>query len=228
MANKKQPEEIEQDIVGFNNYYGIDLEVFAKHAAERAVIESALSGFFKRLGYEQVPLYELDERLRELAVQYNELLLRLERQIVATCETNKVPPEEQGQLMAAVMGLIENQSKSLDIIKQFGGSTMGDTYNIHGGQVGAIGKSAAATGNTFQQIVSDLSRLHDEMQNKAATPEQQAATQDIAKAKQAAEQGDKPTMQQHLKNAGQWAVDCAQKVGTDVLAEYLKKLTLGM
>lgn len=104
---------------------------------------------------------------------------------------------------------------------------MGDTYNIQGGQIGAVGKKAIATGNTFQQIVSDLSRLHDEMQNKAATPEQQAATEDIAKAEQAALQGDEPTMQQHLKNAGQWAVDCAQKVGTDVLTEYLKKLTLG-
>jgi hypothetical protein len=130
--------------------------------------------------------------------------------------------------MAAFMGLVENQSKSLDIIKQLGGSKMGDTYNISGGQVGAVGKSAIATGNTFQQIINDLSRLHQEMQRSATTPEEQAATQNVAKAEQAARQEDEPTMQQHLKNAGQWAWDCAQKIGTDVVTEYLKKITTGM
>ncbi|CAK8725059.1 hypothetical protein KKHLCK_15750 [Candidatus Electrothrix laxa] len=149
-------------------------------------------------------------------------------QVNEVYEANRVPPKEQGQLMSAVMGLIENQSKSLDIIKQLGGDAMGDTYNIQGGQVGAVGKKAIATGNIFQQITPELSHLHQEMQNNAATPEQQAATQDVAKAKQAAQQGDEPTMQQHLKNGGQWALDCAQKVGTDVLIEYLKKLTTGM
>ncbi len=105
---------------------------------------------------------------------------------------------------------------------------MGNNIYNNYGQVAAMGEHASATGNTFQQIVSDLSQLHEEMRKKAATPEQQAATQDVAKAEQAAQQGDEPTMQQHLKNAGQWAVECAQKFGTDVLTEYLKKLTLGM
>jgi hypothetical protein len=35
-------------------------------------------------------------------------------------------------------------------------------------------------------------------------------------------------MQRHLKKAGKFALDCAQKIGTDVLTEYLKKITLGM
>ncbi|MCI5180738.1 MAG: hypothetical protein D3911_15760 [Candidatus Electrothrix sp. AW3_4] len=149
-------------------------------------------------------------------------------QVSAVYEANRVQPENQDQLIAAFMGLIENQSKSLDIIKQLGESNMGDTYNISGGQVGAIGKSAISTGNTFQQIINDLSRLHDEMQRTASTPEQQAAAQDVAKAEQAARQKDEPTMRQHLKSAGQWALDCAQQIGTDVVTEYLKKMTTGM
>ncbi|XCN74482.1 MAG: pentapeptide repeat-containing protein [Candidatus Electrothrix aestuarii] len=149
-------------------------------------------------------------------------------QVSAVYEANKVQPENQDQLMAAFMGLIENQNKSLDIIKQLGGSKMGDTYNISGGQVGAVGKSAISTGNTFQQIVNDLSRLHQEMRRSSTTPEQQAAAQDVAKAEQAARQEDELTMKQHLKNAGQWALDCAQKIGTDVVTEYLKKITTGM
>ena len=105
---------------------------------------------------------------------------------------------------------------------------MGDIYNISGGQVGAVGKSAISTGNTFQQIINDLSRLHEEMQRTATSPEQQAAAEDVAKAEQAARQEDEPTMRRYLKNAGQWALDCAQKVGTDVLTEYLKKITTGV
>ncbi|MCI5160723.1 MAG: pentapeptide repeat-containing protein [Candidatus Electrothrix sp. AX5] len=148
-------------------------------------------------------------------------------QVSAVYEANRVQPENQDQLMAAFMGLIENQSKSLDIIKQLGGSNMGDIYNISGGQVGAVGKSAISTGNTFQQIVNDLSRLHQEMERSASTPDQQAAAQDVAKAEQAARQKDEPTMRQHLKSAGQWALDCAQKIGTEVATEYLKKITTG-
>lgn len=158
-----------------------------------------------------------------------------QKQVNDVYEANRVPPEEQGQLMGIISQLLEqnqmlagNQNKSLDIIKQLGGGTVGDTYNISGGQVGVIGKSSTATGNIFQQVVNDFSKLHEEMQSKAATPKQQEAAQNVAKAEQAAQQGDEPTAQQHLKNAGQWAVDCAQKVGTDVLTEYLKKLTLGM
>ncbi|CAK8717096.1 hypothetical protein GMJAKD_06305 [Candidatus Electrothrix aarhusensis] len=142
-------------------------------------------------------------------------------------EKNRIALERQEPYMEVISRLLDQNDKSLDIIKQLGGDAMGDTYNIQGGQVGAVGKKAIATGNIFQQITPELSRLHQEMQNKAATPEQQAATEDIVKAEQAAQQGDESTMQQHLKNAGQWAVDCAQKVGTDVLTEYLKKLTLG-
>ncbi len=34
-------------------------------------------------------------------------------------------------------------------------------------------------------------------------------------------------MRQHLKNAGKFALDCAKEIGTDVLTEYLKKITVG-
>ena len=104
---------------------------------------------------------------------------------------------------------------------------MGDTYNNYG-QVAAMGKKASASGNTFQQITADLSRLHEAMRNTAASPEQKAAAEDVAKAEQAARQQDEPTMRRHLKHAGKFALDCAKEIGTDVLTEYLKKITLGM
>ncbi len=106
---------------------------------------------------------------------------------------------------------------------------MRDKYSItvsNGGQVGGIGDHATVSGNTFQQITADLSRLHEEMQRSAKTPEQRAAAEDVAKATQAAREQNEPAMLQHLKNAGKFAFDCAKTVGTDVAAEYLKKVTL--
>ncbi len=153
---------------------------------------------------------------------------KAKQQIAVGYEESRIAPEQQAQLMAAVLGLIENQNKLIDKIPSSRGLAMGDTYNIHGGQIAAIGTNASATGNTFQQITADLSRLHEEMQRSAKTPEQRAAAEDVAKAAQAAREQNQPAMLQHLKNAGRFALDCAQKIGAEALAEYLKKMTLGL
>ena len=160
---------------------------------------------------------------------------KAKQQIAVGYEESRIAPEQQVQLMDIISKLLDhntllvgNQSKSLDIIKQLGESAMGDIYNISGGQIGAVGQSASASGNTFQQITADLSRLHEEMQRSAKTPEQRAAAEDVAKAAQAAREKDEPAMLQHLKTAGRFALDCAQKIGAEALAEYLKKMTLGM
>ncbi|MCW5199193.1 pentapeptide repeat-containing protein [Desulfobulbus sp. F1] len=134
--------------------------------------------------------------------------------------------EEKNRLIKRQNNFIDQLIKktpSIEDLKQ-----MGDTYNIHGGQIGAVGQSASASGNTFQQITADLSRLHEEMQRSAKTPEQRTAAEDVAKAAQAASEQNEPAMQRHLKNAGRFAVDCAKSIGTEALSEYLKKITLGM
>uniref|UniRef100_UPI004057C80C pentapeptide repeat-containing protein n=1 Tax=Candidatus Electronema sp. TaxID=2698783 RepID=UPI004057C80C len=114
---------------------------------------------------------------------------------------------------------------SLGMFKQSGGAViMGDQYQIYGGQIAAVGKNASVSGNTFQQITADLSRLHEEMQSSAKTPEQRAAAEDVAKAAQAASEQNEPAMLQHLKNAGKFALDFAKTVGTDVAADILKKV----
>jgi hypothetical protein len=66
------------------------------------------------------------------------------------------------------------------------------------------------------------------MRRSAANLAQKAAADEIAKAEQAAREQNEPKMRQHLKNAGKFALDCAQKIGAEALAEYLKKMTLGM
>jgi uncharacterized protein YjbI with pentapeptide repeats len=156
---------------------------------------------------------------------------KAKQQIAAGYEKNRIAPEPAAQLMEDFMALfkksLENQSKLIDKIPSSRGLAMGDTYNIHGGQIGAIGQSASASGNTFQQITADLSRLHEEMQRSAKTSEQRAATEDVAKAAQAASEQNEPALRQHLKNAGKFALDCAKTIGTDVAAECLKK-AMGM
>jgi uncharacterized protein YjbI with pentapeptide repeats len=156
---------------------------------------------------------------------------KAKEQIADSYEQNRIAPERQEQLLSDFAKMLqtslENQSKLIDKIPSSRELTMGDTYNISGGQIGAIGKKALAAGNTFQQIIADLSRLHEAMRNTAASPEQKAAAEDIAKAEQAARQQDEPAMRRHLKNAGQWALDCAKEIGAEALAEYMKKLTVG-
>ena len=161
---------------------------------------------------------------------------KAKQQIAAGYEESRIAPEPAKQLMEIISKLLDhnallagNQSKSLDIINKQLGEAMGDTiYNISGGQIAAVGTNASATGNTFQQITADLSRLHEEMQRSAKTQEQRAAAEDVAKAAQAAREQNEPAMLQHLKKAGKFAFDCAKTVVTDVTAEYLKKVTLGM
>lgn len=189
--------------------------------------------FIKSLQKMQLPVAQI-ERVRDCLRNGDIEGARL--QIEDGYESKRIAPEQQGQLMEIISKLLDqnqllagNQSKSLDIIKQLGGANMGDTYNINGGQIGVIGQHASASGNTFQQItVADLSRLHEAMRNAAATPAQNAAADEVAKAEQAAKQQDEPKMRQHLKNAGKFAVDCVQKIGAKALSEYLKKVTLGM
>lgn len=130
--------------------------------------------------------------------------------------------EEKNRLIERQNNFIDQLIKKTPSIEDL--KKMGDTYNNYG-QVAAMGKKATASGNTFQQITAELSRLHEEMQRSAKTPEQRAAAEDVAKAAQAAREQNEPAMLQHLKNAGKFALDCAKTVGTDVAAEYLKKVT---
>jgi hypothetical protein len=135
--------------------------------------------------------------------------------------------EEKNRLIKRQNNFIDQLIKktpSIEDLKQMGDN---NTY-INYGQTAAMGQNASASGNTFQQITADLSRLHEEMQRSAKTPEQRAAAEDVAKAAQAASEQNEPAMQRHLKNAGKFVVDFAKNIVTDVTAEYLKKITLGM
>jgi hypothetical protein len=58
--------------------YGISEERFERLAKEFGVAESALKSFFKILAQKQVPLEDLDSKLREIAKHYQELQIRVQ------------------------------------------------------------------------------------------------------------------------------------------------------
>jgi len=60
------------------NNNGIPPELFAQYVSELAVTDTALTSFFKILQEPQVPLGDLDSKLREFARQYQEFKLRLQ------------------------------------------------------------------------------------------------------------------------------------------------------
>jgi tetratricopeptide (TPR) repeat protein len=60
------------------NNYGISSEVFAQYVKELGATEQIVRGFFATLLEQEVPRDQWDSKLREIAGQYKELLLRLE------------------------------------------------------------------------------------------------------------------------------------------------------
>jgi hypothetical protein len=115
------------------------------------------------------------------------------------------------------------------------GEVMRDKYIIEG-QAGAVGPGAHAHDINFQQIwkqlehsidlanlAEELSRLRKEMKNEAVEPEHDIAVSEIAKAEQASRSGNGAKAIEHLKSAGNWALDAATKIGTTVAAEVIKK-----
>ena len=111
---------------------------------------------------------------------------------------------------------------------------MESKYKITGGNQGAVGDQAVA--HDFTQVsnqtlgsidmgalATELARLRTEARKEAVDPAHDIAVSDIAKAEQAAKEGQPSAVMQHLKSAGSWALDVATKIGTSVAVEALKR-----
>lgn len=111
---------------------------------------------------------------------------------------------------------------------------MGD-LNI-AGQAGAVGSSAHASHNTFNQLggvalnpqdlatlANDLAELRKQMLQRAEGAEDYVAIGAIASAEQAAREGQPGKVVEYLRAAGNWALEAAQSVGSDLLLDAVKK-----
>jgi hypothetical protein len=117
-----------------------------------------------------------------------------------------------------------------------GDINMGDNYNIPG-QAGAVGPNAHAHDMVFNQIVHqveqsvDLAALAKElselrqaiMEKRDSSPQAAVALGEIAKAEIAAQEKNGSKLVEHLKAAGQWALDFAKEIGKDLVVETIKQ-----
>ena len=108
----------------------------------------------------------------------------------------------------------------------------GDTYNV--GQGVGVGRNVKMNNTTVNQVQSsekldlpslaaELAKLRTEMKKEAPDPEHDVAVGSIAAAEAAAKKGDEKSVLDHLKNAGQWAMEIGLKVGVPVAIEAIKK-----
>lgn len=119
-----------------------------------------------------------------------------------------------------------------------GNINMSDTYNVSG-QGGAIGRDAHAHDNTFNQIANhlqsvDLAELARQLgelrqlmaERQGSSPQTAIAIGELAKAEIAAQEKKHSKVIEHLKAAGQVALDVAKEVGKAVAVEAIK-LSMG-
>ncbi len=72
------------------------------------------------------------------------------------------------------------------------------------------------------KLADELTQLRGEMRKEAQTDEHDMALGEVAKAEKAARANNQNVTLQHLKAAGQWALDVATKIGVPVAIEVLK------
>lgn len=79
----------------------------------------------------------------------------------------------------------------------------------------------------LSQLAKELAELRAAMRRKADSSEQDMAVGKIASAEEAAKMNNGPSVLQHLKDAGKWALDVAKEIGAKLTVEVLKD-TLGL
>lgn len=109
----------------------------------------------------------------------------------------------------------------------------GDHYDNRNNQVGVQGPGAKAENITQQadhrQVPVNLTALADELDNLRQKMAEEArsaadyhAVAEIQAAIEATSAKDEPSIRQHLANAGQWALDVAKSIGTELAVAALK------
>jgi uncharacterized protein YjbI with pentapeptide repeats len=145
---------------------------------------------------------------------------------------------EVKQLSLVVDKLIQRPNFIIQSMRDLGiNDEKNDTYNISGGQQGAVGRNAHAHDMTFNKTINsagesldfvalakELATLQIEIAKlQDSSPQAMNAAGEIAKAEIAAGEKDEVKVYEHLKAAGKWTLDTATKIGTSVAAEVIKK-----
>lgn len=129
--------------------------------------------------------------------------------------------------------ILWQQNKRVLIIQEKKEVYMGNKYNITGGNQGAVGDNAQASGFiqvSEPQTLVDLGKLAAELETLRQAAKQEASEADhdiavgeIASAEEAAKKGDMNSVKHHLAKAGSWAFDVATKIGVALAVEAIKQ-----
>lgn len=184
------------------------------------------------------PLYIMELKNQLRVAQYQ---IESKKELLAFANKNIDGLTFQVQQLTAIVGqAIQSTGKPISITlsteqhvqqsqhnQQEGGQIMGDNY-LNQGQAGAMGRDAQAYNNVFQHVnlsslADELARLKAEMQKQAHSSEQHISAEEVSHAESAVRKGEKSKVVGHLKKAGQWALNCAKEIGTDVASEVIKK-----
>ncbi|WP_154675545.1 hypothetical protein [Parafrankia elaeagni] len=141
--------------------------------------------------------------------------------------------EQDGQSLVGTTRIINSQIQSLiQNVEKFDGNIreevfMGDNYTI--GQAGAVGPNSHAHDINFSQLWSqksseidllslkeDLAILKSAMAQQAADPEHFESLAQIARAENAASEGEGAASLSYLARAGSWALGIASAIGASV------------
>jgi hypothetical protein len=111
---------------------------------------------------------------------------------------------------------------------------MGDQYNIN--QAGAVGPNSSSNNIVFSQVnytlpdstnyellADELATLKQVLISKAISPEHFTAIAEISKAEEATKSKDGNKVVKSLLSAGKWVLDAARDIGTNIVAEIIKK-----
>jgi hypothetical protein len=112
-----------------------------------------------------------------------------------------------------------------------------DKYEVHGG-AGPVGKNAQAHNvniTNYQQawdglkhqvdletLATQLEQLQGELRNRAQKSDDFRALTEVASASEAAKANEGSRVMEHLKGAGAWALDIAQKIGVSVAVKAIQ------
>jgi len=112
----------------------------------------------------------------------------------------------------------------------FGEVHVGDRYSAN--QAGAMGPGAHAHDMVFTQtqqtaadkldltaLAAELSKLREQLRAAAVEPDHDIALGQVAAAEAAARAGERGKVLDHLRGAGNWALDVATKIGVNLASE---------
>jgi len=108
----------------------------------------------------------------------------------------------------------------------------GDTYNV--GQGVGVGRNVKMDNVVINQaqnsekvdlpaLADELGKLRAQMKKEATTPEHDVAVGAIAAAEASAKKGDEKSVFEHLKSAGEWALELGLKIGVPVAIDSIKR-----